>query len=182
LSLGLSVALASSGSADDPCAAFTWDVGHERTLFGQQAQPLDAGQMAAASPALAIDRLYQLQLKTQPQVTFVAQPGKKLPNEAESFAGLASLTVETGGVYRIALDQGLWVDVIANGTVLQARDFQGRRGCNAPHKVVEFLLPVGSPITLQFSGSSVAVVKVAVTRSPGGTSQPFESPINQHRR
>jgi hypothetical protein len=73
-------------------------------------------------------------------------------------------------VYRIALDQPLWVDVIANGTVVQAKDFQGRPGCNAPHKIVEFLLPAASPITLQFSGSAVRVVKVTVTRSPGGTS------------
>jgi hypothetical protein len=54
LSLGLSAALASSPSADESCAAFT----------------------------------------------FVALPGKKAPNEGESYAGLTSLTVETGGVYR----------------------------------------------------------------------------------
>ena len=76
-----------------------------------------------------------------------------------AFAGLVRLTVETAGVYRISLDQPLWVDVIANGTVVPAKDFQGRSGCNAPHKIVEFQLPAASPITLQFSGSNVPVVK-----------------------
>jgi hypothetical protein len=42
------------------CAAFSWNVEHERTLFAQQAQVLAAGQTATATPALAIDRLYQL--------------------------------------------------------------------------------------------------------------------------
>jgi hypothetical protein len=170
LFLGFSVALASSPPAEDPCAAFTWDVSHERTLFGQEAQHLAAGNAAAAAPTLAIDRLYQLQLRAQREVAFVTQPGKKMPNEGKTYAGLASLTVETGGIYRIALDQAVWVDVIANDSLVQAKDFQGRPGCNAPHKMVEFLLPAGKPMTLQFSGSRVSTVKVTVTRSPGRTS------------
>jgi hypothetical protein len=68
-------------------------------------------------------------------------------------------------VYRISLDQPLWVDVIADGAMVPAKDFQGRRGCNAPHKVVEFLLPARVPITLQFSGGNASTVKVTVTHS-----------------
>jgi hypothetical protein len=170
LFLGFSVVLASPPPAEDPCAAFTWDVSHERTLFGQDAQNLAAGNGAAAAPALATDQLYQLQLRAQTEVTFATQPGKKMPDQGQTYAGLARLTVETGGIYRIALDQALWVDVIANDSVVQARDFQGRPGCNAPHKIVEFMLPGRKPITLQFSGGRVSTVKVTVTRSPGRTS------------
>jgi len=170
LLLGLSVALASPPPAEDPCAAFTWDVSHERTLFRQEAQNLAAGNAAAAAPTLAIDRLYQLQLRTRTEVAFVTQPAKKMPDEGKTYGGLASLTVETGGIYRIALDQALWVDVIADNSLVQAKDFQGRRGCNAPHKIVEFLLPARKPITLQFSGGRVSTVKVTVTRSPARTS------------
>ena len=47
--------------ADDPCAAFTWDVRHERTLFSQQPQSLAVGQTLAASPAIVTDQLYQLE-------------------------------------------------------------------------------------------------------------------------
>jgi hypothetical protein len=100
--------------------------------------------------------------------TFIRQPDKKMPNGAESYAGLARLALETSGVYRIALDQGLWVDVIANGTLVQSKGFQGRPRCSAPHKVVEFLLPARTPITFQFSGGRGPAVKVSVTRSPGG--------------
>jgi hypothetical protein len=170
--LSLTVSLAASvrlAYADDPCATFTWDVRHERALFGKEPQALIGGQAIAASPALEGDRLYQVELSGQSQVKFLESPGKKR-GEGRVYAGLAKLTVDTPGVYRISLDQPLWVDVIANGTVVPSKDFQGRPGCNAPHKVVEFLLPAGSPITLQFSGSSVPVVKLTVTRSPGGTS------------
>lgn len=83
---------------------------------------------------------------------------------------MVRLPVETAGVYRASLDQPLWVDAIANGTVVPGKDFQRRPGCDAPHKIVEFLPPAGSAIALQFSGSSGPVVKVTVTRSPGGMS------------
>ena len=174
LSFGLSLTVTSSAGvrlahADDPCAAFTWDVRHERALFGSKLQVLTGGQTLAASPTLAADRLYQVELRPQSEVTFLQPPGRKRGDGA-SFAGLARLTVETAGVYRVSLEQPLWVDVIANGTLVPAKDFQGRPGCNAPHKIVEFVLSARTPMTLQFSGGSVAAVKVTVTRSPAATS------------
>jgi hypothetical protein len=151
--------------ADDPCAAFTWDVHHERSLFGQSPRTLAAGETPAASPALATDQLYQLKLSTPAKVTLVTPPGRKAKGEA-AYAGLFRVTVNTPGVYRVSLDQPVWVDAIANGAVVAAQDFQGRRGCDAPHKIVEFALPGGTPVTLQLSGE-VPTVKLAVTRSPG---------------
>ena len=139
--------------------------GHCLAKRGSSSPP---GQTIAGSPTLAIDRLYQLQLKGQSAVAFPAPPGKKTPSEG-AYAGLATLTVDAAGVYRIAVDRAVWVDVIANGALVRAKDFQGRHGCNAPHKIVEFLLPARTPLTLQFSGSDVATVKVAVTPSPAGT-------------
>lgn len=155
--------------ADDPCTAFTWDVHHERALFGTEPQVLTGGQTVAASPTLVVDRLYQVKLGAQSEVKFLEPPGRKR-GDGGAFAGLVRLTVETAGVYRISLDQPLWVDVIANGPVVPAKDFQGRSGCNAPHKIVEFLLPARIPITLQFSDGRTSSMKVTVTRSPGQTS------------
>jgi hypothetical protein len=166
LLLGFSVAPASPPPADDSCAAFTWDVRHERALFGQPAHTLAAGKAAQSAPTLTTDQLFQLQLKAQPDVTFVREPGKKMPADGRTYAGLARLTLETGGAYRIALDEGLWVDAIANDSLVQTQSFQGRHGCNAPRKIVEFVLPARTPITLQFSGGRTPAVKVTVTRSP----------------
>ena len=163
--------------ADDPCAAFTWDVRHERTLFGQQPEPLAAAKSVAAAPAMAVDHLYELKLTRQAEVTFPT-PAKK-PKSDEAYAGLATLTVKSPGVYRISLDQPVWVDVIADGAVVSAKDHQGSRGCTAPHKIVEFVLSAGTAVTLQFSAASVASAKLAVTRSPdqGGTPHAASSPV-----
>jgi hypothetical protein len=141
---------AASGPAHDPCAGFAWDVRRERALFAGDARDLAAGRKAAAAPALATGQLYELELSAQPEVSFVAPPGKVWRAEA-TYAGLATLSVTAAGVYRIALDQAAWVDVIAHGVAIRARDHQGRPGCSAPHKIVEFELPAATPLVLQFS-------------------------------
>ncbi len=154
--------------ADDPCAAFSWDVRHERELFSQQAVDLASGKSLAGAPALTPDRLYELELRAQPEVGFAAPPSRTWPAEA-TYAGLARLTVETAGVYRFSLDQTAWIDVVADGVVLRTRDFQARHtspSCNAPQKIVEFALPAGKPVILEFSASVTPSLKVAVSRSP----------------
>lgn len=128
LTFALPVAVTLAGAVrlahadDDPCAEFTWDVHHERALFGTQPQPLTAGQTVAASPTLLADRLYQVELRAQSEVKFSEPPGRKRGDGGE-YAGLATLTVDSDGAYRISLDQPLWVDVIASGTIVPAKDF-----------------------------------------------------------
>jgi len=151
--------------ADDPCAAFSWDVHHERDLFSKEAVDLASGRALGDAPALTPDRLYELELRAQPEITFAAPPSRTWPAEA-TYAGMARLTVEAAGVYRFALDQAAWVDVVVNGALLKSRDFQGRPGCSAPHKVVEFALPAEKPVILEFSASVTPSLKVTVTRSP----------------
>jgi hypothetical protein len=154
-----------SAPVHDPCAKFSWDVRHERALFAAPAQDLAAGRTQSAAPALATEQPYELELSAQPEVSFVAPPGKVWPTEA-TYAGLATLSVTTAGVYRIALDQAAWVDVLVHGVALEARDFQGRPGCSAPHKIVEFALPAATPMVLQFSGAVTPAMEVTVSRAP----------------
>ncbi|MBV8403199.1 MAG: hypothetical protein JO203_03330 [Gammaproteobacteria bacterium] len=108
-----------------------------------------------------------MKLAAPSDIAFLQPPGGKR-GENGAYAGLARLTVDSAGPYRISLDESLWVDVIVGGTPVPAKDFQGRPGCHAPHKIVEFVLPAGVPITLQFSGGRVPQVKVSVTRSRDG--------------
>jgi len=165
LALLLLPGIALPANADDPCAKFSWDARHERTLSGEVPQLLAAGKAPASSSAVSPDRLYRLQLIPQSQVSFAAPPGKR-PSSDGAYAGLATLSLDKPGSYRISLDQPAWVDVVANGAVIDARDFQGRRGCNAPHKIVAFELPAGTRLTLQFSASTSAALLMAVSRSP----------------
>lgn len=157
--------IAAAARADDPCAAFSWDVAHERTLFATRATALAAGTALSSSPSLATDRLYQLTLGLQQAISFEAPPAKMRMAEG-AYAGLAKLRVDVGGRYRISLDQPFWLDVVAGGALVRSSDFQGRPGCSAPHKVVEFVLPADTALTLQFSGAASPTLKVTVTRSP----------------
>ena len=155
-------------AADDPCAASAWDVTQERALFQQAPEVLTAGKTPAKLPALTPGRLYELKLSAQPQVTFALPPGKKRQVPG-AYAGLARLTLERDGVYRIAVGAPVWVDVAADGAFIEARDFHGRHGCDAPAKLVEFVLPAATALTLQFSASDAARLQVTVTRAPPPT-------------
>lgn len=155
-------------AADDPCAPSAWDVTAERALFRHAPEVLAAGKSPAKLPALTPGRLYELKLSAQPQVTFALPPGKKKPL-AGAYAGLARLSLERGGAYRIAVGAAVWVDVIASGAFIEARDFHGRHGCDAPAKLVEFVLPPATALTLQFSASDAARLKVSVTPAPQAT-------------
>jgi hypothetical protein len=152
--------------AVDPCATFNSDVRHERALFAGQAQPLAAAKAAAGAPAVTPEHLYQLQLHQRAEVTFAAPPAQRHPPPAAGYAGLVTLEVNAAGLYRVALNQAFWIDVVAKGVSIQSSDFEGRRGCAAPHKIVEFMLPANTPLTLQFSGGITPTLTLAVTRAP----------------
>jgi hypothetical protein len=164
---GLLAALPGSAAGKtpaDPCASFSWNVSHERAVFGELPQRINAGSSAEGAPALTAGHLYELALLPQSQARFAIAPGKS--PSAESHAGIATFRVSSAGVYRIALDQPVWVDVVTNGAAIRSRDFQGRAGCNAPHKIVEFVFPADTPLTLQFSGAGGSTVRVAVLQAP----------------
>lgn len=152
--------------AEEPCPGFSWDVSAERRLFAGTATPLLAGRDRASAPGLATDRLVELTLVPQGQVTFAATPGRAGPRQ-DTFGGLATLAVTQTGPYRISVNQGVWIDVVSQGQLVPAVDYEGSRSCDAPHKVVVFNLRAGRPLTLQFSGASEVTLRVTVTRAPG---------------
>jgi len=148
-------------AAEDPCAGFRWDMGRERRLFATQAQAVAAGRDEGSAPLLLPERLYELSLAPLDQVSFAAQPGRKMPAESAS-AGLARVRLAAAGDYRISLDQGYWVDVVAGGRPIASKDFQGLRDCRAPHKIVLYSLPAGQDLVLQFSGAGSSRIRLAV--------------------
>jgi hypothetical protein len=165
--LALTIA-AQSAWADDKCVEFAWDVRAEHLIFAMQPKALAAGADRASTPGVTLDRLYQLHLQKQADVQFPTPPGAR-EARPDSYAGLAQLQVAVPGAYRISADQPLWIDVGFNGALLKPQDFQGRRGCNAPHKIVEFVLPMGVQLTLQISNAANADVRIAITPSPDGS-------------
>jgi hypothetical protein len=151
--------------ADDPCAGFKWDVSKERALFAESAVPLTAGKDRKSAPVVVPNHLYQLQLTPQDHVAFVTPPAKKMLAEG-AYAGIAMLKVPASASYRVAVDIPFWIDVVLNGALVTAKDFQGQQGCSAPHKIVEFELDAAQPLVLQFSGATRGSVRLTVTQSP----------------
>ena len=179
---------------DDPCAGFSWNVARERALFAAAPQSITAGRELKSTPLLTPDRLYELQLGEQGQVTMPLAPGRKSVGDAgydgqAHYAGLARLQLPRAGSYRISLDQparplpdvgfrqlnvpGITerktvfspIDVLADGKMLDSSGFQGRPGCLAPHKIVQFALPDGPQLVLQFSAASVPRLRVSITHA-----------------
>ncbi len=150
--------------ADDPCAAFKWNVAQERALFAGKAQALAAAKEANAAPALAVGRLYDISLLPQATLALRVPAGPKSRFDG-AFAGFAQLNIAAAGSYRVSLDQPGWIDLVGEHGVIASSDFAGQHGCSAPHKVVQFELPAGS-LLLQLTGISAAHVALTLTQAP----------------
>jgi hypothetical protein len=150
--------------AEDACDAFSWNVKQERGLFAMQPHALAAGREPGSAPRLRAAELYALMLAPDSQVRFVVAPARKTP-KPESHAGIVRVEIRDAGLYRVSVDQPAWVDVVAGGKAIASKDFQGKRGCSAPHKVVEFVLPASRNLVLQLSNASESA-RVTLTRAP----------------
>ncbi len=147
--------------ADDPCAAFKWNIAHERAAFAQTPQSLSAASAGAAASPLLPERLYALSLPLQEHLRLAVPLGNKA-QFAGAFAGLVRLKVSVTGTYRISLDQAGWIDLLGAAGVVTSSDYAGAAGCRAPHKSVQFNLPSGDYL-LQLSGVSTGGAQLAVT-------------------
>jgi hypothetical protein len=151
--------------ADDACVDFKWDVARERALFAGPATQLTASADANAAPLVLLDHLYEVKLKPQEQVAFAATPGKKNPR-ADSHAGLLTFKIPSSGSYRVAIDMPFYIDVVSNGALVAAIDFQGQHGCRSPHKIVEYDLSGTRSFLLQLSNAGADSVRLTITVTP----------------
>ena len=166
-SMVFAAALAAAGPAlsDESCVDFKWDVSQERALFAGSATASAAGADTKSAPALQVNHLYELKLLKQEQVNFAVTPAKKSPRP-DSHGGLVSFKVPASGSYRIAIDMPFWIDVVSNGALVAANDFQGQHGCSPPHKIVQFDLLGTRPFFLQLSNAAPESVMLTITATP----------------
>lgn len=157
---------AGSGPAHsgDPCGGFTWNVAHERAVFATEPESVIAATRGGPAPTLQLDKLYDIALTPQDKVSFLLAPAKKALADG-AFAGMVTLHIPAAGKYRVSMSDGFWIDVIADGKFAPTDDFTGSHECRAPRKIVQYPLPAGD-LTLQFSNTNSASVKVTVTAVP----------------
>jgi hypothetical protein len=151
--------------ADDSCVDFKWDVSKERALFAGVPAALKGGKDPASAPIVIPNRLYTLHLEAQDSVAFSVPPAKK-PSASPAYAGVATLKIPAPGSYRVSVDLPIWIDVVSQGTLVAAKDYQGQHACGAPHKIVEFELLGTQPFIVQFSNAAADSLSLTVTPSP----------------
>ena len=156
--------LSAASAADSGCDGFQWNVTRERALFAMPPTSLRSAPEPASAPPLSAGVLYELAVAPQDGLHLVAAPGKHASFDG-AHGGFALLQVPSPGLWRIALSEAGWIDVIASGQTLAARDFQGQHDCAAPRKVVEFELPAGNAV-LQLTGIRSQSIRIALTAAP----------------
>jgi hypothetical protein len=165
ITLATALVAAVPALADESCVDFKWDVSQERALFTGSATPLAAAADPKSAPVLLLNHLYELKLSQQEQVSFAVTPGKKNPR-AGSHGGLVAFKISAGGSYRVAIDMPFWIDVVSDGALVEANDFQGQHGCSSPHKIVQFDLHGTRPFFLQLSNAAPDSVRLTITATP----------------
>lgn len=85
--------------------------------------------------------------------------------EPGNFGGFVIFAAEEAGIYRVALGDAAWIDVIGNGATLTATTYGHGPDCTGIRKTVDFALQPGTHI-LQLVGSAKAEVKAMVAKLP----------------
>lgn len=145
------------------CDAFTWDVSHELDVLGTPAKAVVASTDGKKPTHLELDQHYSVKLAPQDSVKFAARPGK--PSAVDgAHAGVVSFHAQKAGRYRISITTSHWFDVVDGGLLVVSSDFQGQRGCEKVHKIVQFELSGKRDFVVQFSGNAQPSLDVAITQ------------------
>jgi len=149
----------------DGCGSVSSDDALELEVMRSPAIPITAGSNAGQNlPELTLDKHYAISLVAQDQMRFAVKP-RRASRTASQRGGALHFEVPAAGRYRISITSRHWIDVVDGRTMLESVDHHGP-GCDLVHKIVEFDLPGGRPLTLQISGQDDAIIGLAITVSP----------------
>ncbi|MCD9027474.1 hypothetical protein LDO26_04500 [Luteimonas sp. BDR2-5] len=145
------------------CDTFSWDVARELAALAAVPVAITAGGGGPDGVVrIETETLYGARLLPQRDVALAARPGKPMLDD-DAHAGLLTFRVPADGRYRVSITTGHWIDVVDAGRIVPSLDFQGRRGCPLVHKIVEFELPAGRDLVLQFAGGAAEEAGVVIT-------------------
>jgi hypothetical protein len=110
---------------------------------------------------------HRLVLGTPNQLTLVTRDSAKLPHapggaeqpKVYMYAGIASFPVPADGTYTVITDEGMRLDVVVNGELVESSGFG--RGVNCGGKHVDFPLKAGQAL-LQLVGAPYGKVKILI--------------------
>lgn len=120
-----------------------------------------AGQLNRAK--LTSGAAVTLALLPTPKVAYPLRPEK--PGGSVSYGGLAQFTVTEGGIWRVGLSSGAWVDVVKDGKAATSVAHGHGPHCTGLRKMVDYNLSPGI-YTLQVAANGSDSITVIVTRLP----------------
>ena len=146
------------------CGAYEYDISKEMALLTEPGTVIEAAaSMKTSDAALESGRTYRVALKGQGQVQLAVEPRRHVLEEG-AYAGMVSFKVPADGTWRVSLSKETWAEVVApDGAAVKSSRFQGREGCPAIRKFVDFPLLGGVIYVLQLSGGTDAEMNVVIT-------------------
>lgn len=123
---------------------------------GLEAWSVDPGMTA---DVIAPGKTSALTLQPIDGVTFPLPLARK--PAAGTFGGVYHVTIATAGAYRVALQNGAWVDLVRDGKALTSVGHMEGAPCSGIRKIVDFALQPGA-YTLQVSGAKTAQMRILI--------------------
>jgi hypothetical protein len=161
------VALAQVPDRPPPgCSAWNADLPANWTGWGEAADAVTAAAAPddAAKAVIIVGRKASVTLTPASAVKFrVNTPDADPPPNAHK--GMLSLTVPADGIYWVAVNSGLWIDVVQNGKILESTDHGPGPRCASIAKSVQFQLKAGDA-EIQLSDNRGAKLDLMVARQP----------------
>ncbi|WP_044559870.1 hypothetical protein [Azospirillum sp. B4] len=145
----------SSPAADPSCKGVAVEWPADLKAWGVAAVPVTAATGPGSIPAIMPGTPARITLAPKEGVTLAVTPTK--PVEDKTYAGTVAFVVPAAGPYRVALDVGAWIDVVADGKSLDSTSHRHGPNCSGIRKVVDFGLAAGT-YQLQLSNSPAATV------------------------
>jgi len=130
------------------------------------AQPVKAATSAESADAalLAPGKALDLALVPTPDVKYAVRP--EHPGGSVSSGGLTAVRIDHAGTYRVGIDSGAWLDVVADGKSLESVGHGHGPACTGIRKMVDFRLEPGRYL-LQIAGNGTPKIRVILAVVPG---------------
>lgn len=143
------------------CDEFLWPLATEIAWF--QADTSETVASGAKLATLPADKAIALDLVPMPEATLPAKPtSTPKPGDTEKFGGFVTIEAfPQPGAYQVAISASGWLDVVQNGTALEAIAHTGAPRCNLLRKSVRFEIGAG-PVSVQVSGVPKDSIKIAI--------------------
>jgi hypothetical protein len=122
---------------------------------------LEAWSVAPGMTADVIAPGKNIALTLQPveSVAFPLAPGRQ--PAAGTFGGVYHVTVAAAGAYRVALQNGAWIDLVRDGKSLTSVAHTEGAPCSGIRKIVDFALQPGTYV-VQVSGAKTAQMRILI--------------------